>query len=137
MSWKCPKCERTIKHANQVHCCINQNVDTLFENKPQELVYAFDKILSYVFDIDEVEVSATKNCIIFFKTQTFLVIKPMRKELNIKFYLEEPNTKYPFFKVAKYGKQFEHHIRLSAIEEVDEILFDFIKQSYQLFNSKK
>ncbi len=137
MSWKCPKCERTIKHANQVHCCINRDIDALFENKPQELVYVFDKVLSYVFDIDEVEVSATKNCIVFFRTQTFLVIRPMQKALNVKFYLDEPNESYSFFKVAKYGKQYEHHIRVSSIDEVNETLYSFIKKSYHLFNSKK
>jgi hypothetical protein len=137
MSWKCPKCERTLKQANQWHCCINQDIDTLFENRPTELIFVFDKILTYAFDLDEIEISATKNCIVFFKTQTFLVVKPMRKELNVKFYLEDPNVNYPFFRVAKYGKQFEHHIRVSTIDEVNETLFTFIKQSYYLFNPKK
>lgn len=135
MSWKCPKCARTLKNTNQWHCCINQDIDNLFVGKPDELAFAFDKILSFVVDFGNVEISATKNCIIFFKTQTFLVIKPMAKVLNVKFYLANPNNDYPIYKVALYGKQHEHHIRISSIEEVNPQLFSFIKQSHNLFNN--
>jgi Domain of unknown function (DUF5655) len=134
MSWKCPKCERTLKNAHQWHCCLNQDIDNLFIGKPNELMLAFDKILSNVFDFENVEISATKNCIVFFKTQTFLVIKPMKKELNIKFYLSKPINNFPVIKVALYGKQHEHHIRISTIEEVNSQLFSFLKQSHDLFN---
>lgn len=134
MSWKCPTCERTLKNANQWHCCVNQDIDNLFVNKPEELAHAFDKILLRVFDWGEVEISATKNCVVFFKTQTFLVIKPMKTVLNIKFYLAAPFEKYPIFKTGVYGKQFEHHIRISTIEAVNDDLFKFIRQSHDLFN---
>lgn len=134
MSWICPQCRRTLKNANQWHCCINQEIDHLFIGKPSELLLAFDKILSTVIEFDNVKISATKNCIVFFKTQTFLVIKPMKKELNIKFYLAQPHPIYPIYKVALYGKQHEHQIRISTIEEVTPQLFSLIKQSHNLFN---
>lgn len=134
MSWKCNKCKRTLKNENQWHCCFNQDIDTLFEHKPIELIFAFDKILTFVYDLNNIEISATKNCVVFFKTQTFLVIKPMKNLLNIKFYLKAPYDGFPIFKSAMYGKQFEHHIRISTIEDVNESLFRFIKQSHDLFN---
>jgi hypothetical protein len=137
MSWKCPKCDRILKNKNQWHCCINQDIDNLFQNKEGDLVHAFDKILSYVYDLENVEISATKNCIVFFKTQTFLVIKPMKTLLNIKFYLKEPFNGYPILKTARYGKHYEHHIRIAKIEEVNETLFKFIEQSHNLFNDDR
>lgn len=137
MSWKCPKCERTLKNANQWHCCINQDIDNLFLNKPEELLLVFDKILSYAAAFSLVEISATKNCIVFFSTQTFLVIKPMKKELNIKIYLEEASEDEIFFKVALYGKQHEHNLRIATVEQVNNEVLGFIKKSYQLFNKVK
>lgn len=59
----------------------------------------------------------------------------MAKVLNVKFYLANPNNDYPIYKVALYGKQHEHHIRISSIEEVNPQLFSFIKQSHNLFNN--
>lgn len=137
MSWKCPKCERSLKNKNQWHCCINQALDNLFIGKSNELIFIFDQILNYVSNLENIEISATKNCIIFFKTQTFLVIKPMKKELDIKFYLPEQVNNHPIMKVALYGKQYEHHIRISTTEDVSPQVFSFIKQSYNLFNPKQ
>jgi Domain of unknown function (DUF5655) len=137
MSWEFTECGRTLKNANQWHCCINQYIDNLFENKNSELVYVFDKILSQVVDFNDVEISATKNCIVFFKAQTFLVIKPMKSVLDIKFYLPEPFDRFPFYKITKYGKQHEHHIRISTVDEVNDTILKFIKLSHDLFNPKK
>ena len=134
MAWKCPQCERTLKNTNQWHCCLNQDIDNLFLGKPNELMFAFDKILSSVFDFENVEISATKNCVVFFKTQTFLVVKPMKKALDVKFYLSDPLNRFPIIKVGLYGKQHEHHVRISTLEEVNPQLFSFIKQSHDLFN---
>jgi hypothetical protein len=60
----------------------------------------------------------------------------MAKVLNVKFYLENSINDYPIYKVALYGKQHEHHIRISSIEEVNPQLFSFIKHSHNLFNQK-
>ena len=136
MTWICPKCERKLRNENQWHCCMNQDIDNLFINKDKELMYAFDKLLSYIIDWEDVSVSATKNCIVFVSTQTFLVIKPMKKVLNIKFYLNEPKEIPPVFKVAKYNGRNEHHVRISTLEEVDDSLVDMIKSSYNLFKKE-
>ncbi|TAE13704.1 MAG: hypothetical protein EAZ47_10700 [Bacteroidetes bacterium] len=136
MSWKCDECGRTLIHANQWHCCFNQEIDNLFLNKPTELLYAFDKVLCAVANFDDVEISATKNCIVFFKRQTFLVVKPMKQVLDIKFYLKEPFYGANIYKVALYGKQHEHHIRISHAEQIDDAVLKYFKASYQLFNNQ-
>ena len=61
----------------------------------------------------------------------------MKTLLNIKFYLEEPWEHHPVFKTALYGKQHEHHIRISTIVEVNETILSLIKKSYHLFNPMK
>lgn len=137
MSWKCPQCERTLKNANQWHCCTNQDIDNLFVNKPEELLLVFDKILSFVADLGAIEISATKNCVVFFSSQTFLVIRPMQKQLNIKIYLEELSDDELFFKVALYGKQHEHNLRIATLEQVNGEVLGYIKKSYQVFNKAK
>lgn len=133
MPWVCPKCERKLKNTNQWHCCVNQDIDNLFENKSMELVFAFDKILAEVMEWEGINVSATLNCIVFVNTQTFLVIKPMQKVLNIKFYLNKPQKHQLIHKIAKYNKRDEHHVRISTFEEVNPLLIKWIRESYELF----
>jgi hypothetical protein len=136
MSWTCPKCERVLKNPNAWHNCIKQDLDKLFENKIEILSFLFDKILDNVISWDNVSVSATKNCIVFVSTQTFLVVKPMKKELDLKFYLQTQNEEFPIYKSCEYSGKFEHHIRVSELEEVNSQLINFIKSSYKLLTTK-
>jgi hypothetical protein len=133
MSWTCPKCERIIKNPNQWHNCIKQDIDTLFENKAKELMFVFDKLLSNIVDWDNVNVSATKNCIVFVNSQTFLIVRPMKKELDLKFFSDKPNDSFPIYKTAEYSGRYVNHIRVSTLSEIDHQVMSYIKLSYNLF----
>ncbi len=134
MPWQCPKCERVLTNANSIHCCIKKDFDELFVKKDPKLMYLFEKILAEVYDWENVHISATEKCIVFLAKQTFLVIKPMKSQLDIKFYQDFENNTFPIIKVVKYGKNFEHHVRVSDFEEINEQLFSYIRSSYQLLN---
>lgn len=130
--WTCPKCERTIKNKNQWHNCVKVDIDNLFENKPPILISIFDKLLFEIADWENVNISATKNCIVFVKSQTFLIIRPMKKVLDIKFYLSTFSDESPTHKCSEYSGKFETHIRLSDIEQVTPQVLKLIKTSYNL-----
>lgn len=132
MPFTCPKCERVLKNINAWHYCSNQNIDNLFLGKPQILSYLLDKLLAHVIEWDNVHISATKNCIVFVASQTFLVVKPMKTALNIKFYLATPHHVAPIYKTELYGKHYEHHIRVMDLEDVNAQLIKFIQTSYKL-----
>jgi len=51
-----------------------------------ELVLAFKKILADVADLPKVMFGVPPNCIVFTRRVGFLIIRPTRKELDIKFY---------------------------------------------------
>lgn len=133
MAWKCPQCERVLKNTNSVHCCVKKDLNDVFHNKAPHLIYVFDKILEAVYDWRDVHISATEKCIMYVSTQTFLVVKPMKTQLNVKFYLSRETHVHPIIKVAKYGKQYEHHIRISDLDEVNDELISYIRQSYNMF----
>jgi hypothetical protein len=128
--WICPKCERQIKNKNQWHNCVKVNIDSLFEGKALELVYIFDKLLSTIIDWENVSVSATKNCIVFVHKQTFLIVKPMKKELDLKFYSEKELFESPIKKSISYSGKFENHIRISNVDDLSSDIIKYIKQSY-------
>jgi hypothetical protein len=130
--WTCPICERDLKRENQWHMCIKADLNTLFDGKPKELEFVFDKILAEVYDWDGVIVSNTKNAIMFVHKQTFLIIRPMSKFLDLKFYSKEQQLCPPFFKSTQASKKFENRIRISTLEELTPTLKKFIRQSYEL-----
>jgi len=130
--WTCPKCERELKNLNQGHNCVKVSIDSLFEGKADELVFVFDKLLSEIVDWQNVAVSATQNCIVFVHNQTFLIIRPMKKELDLKFYSTTMQEEEPIFKSGSYSGKFENHIRVSKLEDLTQTVYTYIKHSYQL-----
>jgi hypothetical protein len=82
--------------------------------------------------VEHVHISATEKCIVFLANQTFMVIKPLKSQLDIKFYQDFENNTFPITKVVKYGKNYEHHVRVSEFEEINEQLFSYIRSSYNL-----
>jgi hypothetical protein len=130
--WTCPKCERELKNPNQWHNCVKVSIDSLFEGKAAELVFVFDKLLSEIVDWENVAVSATKNCIVFVHHQTFLIIRPMKKELDLKFYSKTEKEEEPILKSIFYSGKFENHMRVSKLEDLTQSVYNYIKQSYYL-----
>jgi hypothetical protein len=130
--WTCPKCERELRNPNQWHYCLKVNIGDLFKNKEEELEFIFDRLLAELIDWDNVAVSATKNCIVFVHNITFLVIKPMKKQLDIKFYSMKELNEFPIIKSTLWSSKFENHIRISNLDELTPNIYSLIKQSYEI-----
>ena len=112
MHFICPKCDRPLTKANSWHYCQKIAIDDLFKGKSHELAVVFDKLLAEVTSWQGVSASATKSCVVFITTKTFLVVKVMKHELDLKFTLPEETDEFPIYKRQAYGKKLEHYIRL-------------------------
>lgn len=132
MSWVCPKCERELKKPNQWHNCVKVSVDDLLKGQPEELVLAFDKLLAEIVDWDGVTVSCSQNCIVFVHKQTFFVIRPMKKWLELKFYSEKKPEESFVVKSIFHAKRYQNHIRLASLNDLKPRVFALIKISHQL-----
>jgi len=132
MSWVCPKCERELKKVNQVHYCIKVSLDTLFAGRPPELVLVFDKILAEVADWNDVLISTSKNCIVFVHKQTFFVIRPMQKQLDLKFYSKTRLEGPMIMQSILYSGRYANNVRISQLSDLNMQLFAYIKNSYVL-----
>jgi hypothetical protein len=132
MSWTCPKCDRELPWPDYRHYCQRVSLDTLFEGRSEELVLVFDKILAEVADWPKVVISTTPNCIVFYRRVGFLIIRPMKKWLDIKFYSKIPHPEKPVTKSVKAGNKFENHIQLSLLDELKPGIFIYLRESYQL-----
>lgn len=132
MSWTCPNCERELPNPGQRHYCARVSLDSLFANRSPELVLVFDKILAEVADWEDVLVGTTPNCIVFTHRLTFLVVRPMRKELDIKFYSKFAHPEKPVLKSVSVGNKFENHIRIATLDDLRPAFFVYLRESYQL-----
>ena len=121
--WTCPNCERLFKTTNQSHSCVNKTIDDLFVGRPDHLVLAFDKIMTSVLQWEPNSLGPSKNAVVFTNKKAWLILKPMTRELDLKFYYSEPLESPVLKKVATWGKKIAHHIRIINEDEVtDEVL---------------
>lgn len=132
MHFICPKCDRPLTKENGWHYCKKIGIDSLFSGKPAELLFLFEQLLAEVGSWEGVSASATKNCVVFIGMKTFLVVKVMKTELDLKFTLPEEMDDFPIYKRAVYGKKTEHYIRLVTEEDLDKDVFKLIRRSYEM-----
>jgi hypothetical protein len=132
MHFICPKCDRPLTKEKSWHYCRQVSIESLFVGKPKELVSVFDKLLAAAMSWEGVSASATKSCIVFIAAKTFLVVKVMKQELDLKFVLPEASEDFPIYKRASYGKKMEHYIRLKDEDDWDADVIGLVKKSYEM-----
>ena len=132
MSWTCPRCEREIGFEGQWHNCVKVSLSSLFEGKAPELELVFDKLLAVVATWEDVKVSTTQHCIVFVHRQTFLIICPMKKQLDLKFYTAIPLESPQVLKSSFYSGRYENHIRVTQVEDLAAEIFVVLRKSYDL-----
>ena len=92
----------------------------------------FDKLLLLAADWDDVAISNTPNCVVFVHNQTFLVIRPMKAALDVKFYSASPLTGLTPYKSLIYSGRYANHFRISKLEDITPIMIRYIRESYEL-----
>ena len=129
--WTCPKCERQFKTTNQSHTCSKVSIDALFEGRPDELVLAFDRLLALVVDWEPISIGTAKHTIVLTNRKAWLIVKPMRQELDLKFYYPEALESELFRRVARaYNHKFAHHLRIRHPEEINEEMLALLRKGY-------
>ena len=132
MSWTCPKCERELLNEHQRHWCAKVSLDSLFKGRSPELVLVFDKILAEVADWDDVLVSTSPNCIVFVHRKTFFVIRPMQKQLDLKFYSKTRLEGAMIHQSVLYKGKYATNVRVSSLDDLNLPLFGLIRDSYNM-----
>lgn len=125
--WKCPSCKRNFKSANQSHTCTTFDMGELFLGKPDALVASFDLLLQEVQDWEPMSMGAAKHSIVLTSIKAWLIVKPMKSELDLKFYNSKVLDSGRFKKVTQYNAKYAHHIRISDPMEVDRQLIDLLR----------
>lgn len=128
--WTCPECNRNFKTTNQFHMCVKKDIGELFLDKPDDLVLAYDAILQATESWTPNTYGASVHSIIFTSKKAWMIIKPMKKELDVKFYYHEPIESDLIKKRSRMGKKYGHHIRISDEWQVNPPMIDLLKMGY-------
>lgn len=72
-----------------------------------------------------------RKAIVFTSTKAWLIVRPMTKELDLKFYYGEPLNSGVLKKVQPYNKKFAHHIRIKNENQLNEEVFRLLKKGHE------
>jgi len=129
--WTCPKCERRFKVTNQSHMCVDKTIDDIFMEVSDHLVLAFDAIFRVVMEWEPTTAGASVHAVVFTNQRAWLIIKPMSKELDVKFYYGEPIDSDIFKRIAEYKGKYAHHIRIKDEIEVTPEVMDLLRKGWE------
>ena len=110
--------------------CTTKDIGEVFLDKPDDLVLAFDKIATRVLSWEPSHMGASIHTIVFTNKKAWLIIKPMRKELDVKFYHEEKLDSHLVKKTTEYRNKFAHHIRVSNEHQIDQQFFELLRMGF-------
>lgn len=128
--WTCPRCNRKFKSTNQSHVCTTKDIGELFIDKPDELVLAFDRIMTTVMRWEPNYMGPSKNAVVFTNKKAWLIVKPMKNVLDLKFYYHEKIESDLVNRYSKYANKFAHHLRIASENEVTPALLDLLNIGY-------
>lgn len=128
--WTCPKCERKFKTTNQSHWCGNVSLDELFYDKPDELLLAFDTLTQVVSEWEPCSIGTSVRTVVLTNKKAWLIVKPMSKELDIKFYNSKPLDSPLIKRIADYRNKYAHHIRVKNEFQITKDLIELLRVGF-------
>jgi hypothetical protein len=110
---------------------VRKPVEALFQRKEPVVYDLYIRVQKGISRWRGVKWSATQNCIVYIGESTFLIIKPMRTCLELKFSLSEVVDTFPVYKAQQWGKRVWHLVRLYEKGDVDEAVWKLLKRAYE------
>lgn len=129
--WTCPNCNRNFKNTNQSHMCVDIDVGELFIGKPDDLVLAYDKLTSVLEKWEPNTVGASVNTVVFTSEKAWLIVRPMKKVLDVKFYSDEIIESDLIHRTSMMGKKYAHHIRISHEDDLTPEFYELLRVGHK------
>jgi len=111
--------------------CVEHTIDDLFAEVPDHLVLAFDAIFSVVMTWTPSSAGASSKSVVFTNERAWLIVRPMTKTLDVKFYNDEPVDSDAFHKINEWKGKYAHHLRIADESEVTEEVFELLRVGWE------
>lgn len=111
--------------------CTEVDLGTLFDGKSDELVIAFDDIVQMLTQWEPFNIGVAVHSIVVTSQKAWLIIKPMKKELDLKFYCDHPVESDRIKRVTEYREKYAHHIRVSGPEQLTDEVYRLLREGFE------
>ncbi len=136
MSWRCPRCRRSFRSANQRHACGTGEATNLLKNRPATLVQLYGKLEATVRGFGDVEVVTRNRYALFRTTRIFADLTVMREALRVVIHLARKANETCFIKIGSNGKRVSHVALVQTPVELRRIV-PFLREAFALAKSEE
>jgi predicted transport protein len=136
MSWKCPRCDRSFRRANQRHACGSGDASGLLENRPAALVRLYERLEATVRGFGDVEVVTRDRYALFRTTRIFADLTVMREALRVVIHLGRRSDEASFIKVGRDRNRFSHVALVQTAADLRRIV-PYLREAFALAASEE
>jgi hypothetical protein len=130
--WKCPRCKRPFRQANQRHSCGVGSREALLRNKPAALVALYAVLEKTLSSYPGVEIVTKDRYALFRTTRIFADLVFMRDALRLAIHLKREISHSLFFKVVRGDSgRVAHVAKLHDAAELRAIEA-YVKEAYDV-----
>lgn len=121
-TWKCPRCKRAFRQANQRHSCGVGDQKALLRNKSEHLVSLYRSLENILKSYRGVEIVAKDRYALFRTVRIFADLVFMRDALRLAVHLKQRVSASLFFKVVQNDNgRVTHVAKLYNVQELAAI----------------
>jgi hypothetical protein len=133
--WLCPLCNQQFVKVNQTHSCNDKQLADFLAGKPQHTVDLFNHLVSEYRQIGEVSIHPTKSMIAFAARKRFAYVIQLGKAfIDVVLPFKQPyddNLCFNKIKPVPGSDDFNHHIRLYNMDDINDEVRGYLKMAYQ------
>ncbi len=131
--WACPECGRQFRNTSQAHSCARTTPESFFEQRPPELLAAYQKLLAALRRFGPVRVDGVKNGIMLKAETTFLAVKLKRDRIDLEFLLDAAVDEPPVYKTGQAWKsRVAHFVAVEGPDDITPKLVGWLRKSWRL-----
>jgi Domain of unknown function (DUF5655) len=129
--WTCPKCGRRFVGRNMSHACGDYSVEAFLAGKGERARELFNVFEGLVAACGPYEVAPAKTRVAFMGRVPFASANSLSdRGMNIHFGLPRRLRSRRIRKEEELGSWFVHHLRITSVDELDDELLAWLRESY-------
>jgi len=130
--WVCARCGREFANRNQAHLCApGCSVEECFAGRPEVQREIYDEVLEHLSSLGPVHADVVRVGVFLKSDRKIGEVRPMARALSLELLLpravESPRV---LRRMPVSGATTWHVVRLTAVEQVDEELRDWLTEAY-------